>query len=140
MQGITGVNEKIRIKATKLHFHATLAHSCNYIILKDVKDIGLIGVLNSSLINWLFKLYSTNSNVNSYEIESLPLNKNFKRLTSLVTQILTAKRAEPAADTTAVEAEIDVLVYKLYGLTYAEVLVVEPGFGLSEEAYAAVAV
>ncbi|MFK8163259.1 MAG: hypothetical protein AB8H12_12410 [Lewinella sp.] len=33
------------------------------------------------------------------------------------------------------EAEIDVLVYKLYGLSYGEVLVVDGGFGLSERAY-----
>lgn len=31
--------------------------------------------------------------------------------------------------------EIDLLVYRLYGLTWAEVKVVDAGFGLSEEEY-----
>jgi hypothetical protein len=35
------------------------------------------------------------------------------------------KRAEPAADTSAWEGEIDQLVYQLYGLTEEEIAVVE---------------
>ena len=44
---------------------------------------------------------------------------------SLVTQILTLKRSDPTADTSALEAEVDGLVYGLYGLTEAEVAIVE---------------
>jgi len=40
-------------------------------------------------------------------------------------QILAAKRANPAVDTRALEAEIDRLVYGLYGLTEDKVKVVE---------------
>ena len=43
---------------------------------------------------------------------------------SLVTRILDAKRADPGADTAALEAEIDQLVYGLYGLTEEEITVV----------------
>jgi len=39
--------------------------------------------------------------------------------------ILTAKKANPQADTTALEAEIDHLVYELYGLTDEEIAIVE---------------
>jgi hypothetical protein len=46
-----------------------------------------------------------------------------------------AKVMHPTADTSALEAEIEVLVYRLYGLTYGEVLVVDGAFGLSEEEY-----
>ena len=34
-----------------------------------------------------------------------------------------------------IETKIDIMVYKLYELTYDEVLVVEPEFGLSEQEY-----
>ncbi|NKQ37732.1 MAG: hypothetical protein HF973_19235 [Chloroflexi bacterium] len=44
---------------------------------------------------------------------------------SLVTRILTAKKANPAADVSALEAEIDQLVYQLYGLTAEEIAIVE---------------
>ncbi|MBF9254553.1 hypothetical protein I2I11_14710 [Pontibacter sp. 172403-2] len=52
-------------------------------------------------------------------------------------QILSIKQADAATDTSGLEAEIDVLVYRLYNLTYDEVLLVEPGFSMPCEAYEA---
>ena len=43
----------------------------------------------------------------------------------LVDQILTAKSATSTADTSALEAEIDRMVYALYGLTEEEIAIVE---------------
>ena len=43
----------------------------------------------------------------------------------LVGRILSAKKSNPQADTTALEAEIDSLVYDLYGLTEDEIAIVE---------------
>lgn len=40
-------------------------------------------------------------------------------------RILAAKQADPSADTAALEAETDRLVYALYGLTEEEVAIVE---------------
>ncbi len=40
-------------------------------------------------------------------------------------KILTLKKADPAADTSALEAEIDQLVYQLYGLSEEEIAMVE---------------
>ena len=53
------------------------------------------------------------------------------RLEILVTRILAAKTADPSADTSALEREIDVRVYQLYGLTEDEIRIVE---GASREA------
>ena len=50
-----------------------------------------------------------------------------------VDQILDNKQQN--LDTTALENEIDVMVYKLYELTFEEVLFIDPGFGLSEQEY-----
>lgn len=135
MQGITGVNEKTRIKSTLINAGPTLAHSCNYIIIRKKDQAALIGLLNSCLMNWMFKMFSTNSNVNSYEIETLPIADRIDELSALTTQILQKKQQDPTADTSVLEAEIDVLVYKLYGLSYPEVLVVDSGFGMSEGEY-----
>jgi adenine-specific DNA-methyltransferase len=55
----------------------------------------------------------------------VPTNKNQIPIIKLVNRILAAKRANPAADTTALEAEIDQLVYRLYGLTDDEIKIVE---------------
>jgi hypothetical protein len=42
-----------------------------------------------------------------------------------VEQILSAKKADPSADTTQLEAEIDIMVYELYDLTPEEIAIVE---------------
>ena len=46
-------------------------------------------------------------------------------IASLVDKILAAKAADRAADTSALETEIDALVYRLYGLTDVEIAVVD---------------
>ena len=46
-------------------------------------------------------------------------------IASLVDSILSAKRGDPSADTSALEAEIDEKVYDLYGLTPEEREIVE---------------
>lgn len=68
----------------------------------------------------------------------IPIKLGYKidvKISTLVDQILTAKQEDPSADTTALENEIDVLVYRLYGLTYEEVKVVDEGFWMSESEY-----
>jgi adenine-specific DNA-methyltransferase len=50
-------------------------------------------------------------------------------------EILALSKHEISFNTTTLEKEIDVLVYKLYELTYDEIKVVDPDFWLSEEEY-----
>ena len=47
------------------------------------------------------------------------------KITTLVEMILTAKAANPNADTCDQEVEIDKLVYSLYGLAQGEISLVE---------------
>jgi len=67
-----------------------------------------------------------------------PNGKEEKLIVSLVDRILTAKKANPQANTTDLEQQIDNMVYKLYELTYAEVKVIDPKFGLTEAEYEAI--
>ncbi|OKL39594.1 DUF7149 domain-containing protein [Pontibacter flavimaris] len=112
-----------------------------YFISKD--DAVLSAILNSKIGWLLISTYCTQIQ-NGYQlltkyIENIPIatpdEETKASITQLVEQILSIKQADSAADTSALEAEVDVLVYRLYHLTYAEVLLVEPGFALSEEAY-----
>jgi len=48
-------------------------------------------------------------------------------MSSLVEQVLETKQFNPSADTSALESEIDHLVYQLYGLTDGEIKIVEGG-------------
>ncbi len=74
MQGITGVNEIKRLKMT-LSDHAYCANSVNYCLFTEVKINAkyALALLNSKLLNYIFKLQSTNSNVNGYEVDNLPI-------------------------------------------------------------------
>ena len=46
-------------------------------------------------------------------------------MSALARRILAAKRADPTADTSALEREIDQRVYALYGVTADEIKLVE---------------
>src|SRR5690606_14033790 len=79
LQGLTGVNEKYRLKATLIEKDIFLANSCNYLLKPELFNLALLlGWLNSSLLNFVFKTRSTSSNVNGYEVDNLPfINSDF---------------------------------------------------------------
>lgn len=82
MQGITGVDEKIRLKSTLIGPGIFCGHSVNYVSFEKISNnVGkyLLALLNSQVSNWFFKKFSTNSNVNSYEVHNLPC-PNFNEL------------------------------------------------------------
>ena len=54
-----------------------------------------------------------------------PINKTTDRLVGLVDSIISAKQISPSADISALESEIDRIVYQLYGLTEEEIKIVE---------------
>ena len=89
----------------------------------------LLGILNSSLINFLFATKFLNLAIKTEYVKSLRIpikNKVLKSsIISLVEQILSTKKENPQSDTTALEHEIDLLVYNLYGLTPEEIAIVE---------------
>lgn len=62
-----------------------------------------------------------------------PTEKEQKQIEKLVDEILKKKKTNQ--DTTFLEKEIDLLVYKLYELTYDEVKLIDKDFWLSEEEY-----
>ena len=94
----------------------------------------LCAVLNSNLTTWQVKNTARTTGMGliqweKFVVERIPIHKisttKQRPFIRLVDRILQAKTADPAADTTAEEAEIDRLVYALYGLTEAEVTAVE---------------
>jgi len=133
MQGITGVNDQHRVIATLLPSGFYCANSCNYIISAPSGYTlrSILGILNSNLINWLFKKTSTNSNVNTYEMANIPIpliNNSkaivVKNIDKLVDQVISQK-ITPGSVLVGLEKEINGLVYDLYGLTDEEIKIVE---------------
>jgi Alw26I/Eco31I/Esp3I family type II restriction m6 adenine DNA methyltransferase len=129
MQGITGANDKTRLVATIIDRNIFLANSCNYIISTTESTRYsiwfLLGLFNSTFTNWIFRRSSTNSNVNCYEVNSLRLPKFndvlYQNCERLVKQII----SNPEVDTSKEEAEIDRIVYDMYGLTAEEINIIE---------------
>jgi hypothetical protein len=69
--------------------------------------------------------------IKGIHLKKLPLkfpnNKSDEdKFSALVDKIIAAKQQNPAADTKLLEDQIDIMVYKLYELTYEEVKVIDP--------------
>lgn len=94
----------------------------------------LLAILNSKVIE--FYLHNTASlkhggyySYSSTVIDSIPLkfsSINQDRFISLVDKILKVKQKNPLADTKHLEDKIDIMVYKLYNLTYEEAKIIDP--------------
>ena len=130
MQGMTGANDKIRIVMALVPEGYYLANSCNYLFAPNGLNIyALLGILNSKLINWFFRCFSTNSNVNGYEIDNLPIptidNATQLKLKELVTIIIKKKSINNHSDTSEEESMIDEIVYQLYKLSNDEIQIIE---------------
>jgi hypothetical protein len=94
----------------------------------------LLGLLNSRLMTFYYRQISQEqgrvlAEVKPQRIRALPIadvsQSKQTPIVELVDRILAAKKRNPEADTSALEREIDQLVYRLYGLTQEEIAVVE---------------
>ena len=111
---------------------------------KSISNKYLIGVLNSRLLDF----YNKKKNITNQQgfpqilmtdLQELPIKvveqSQQQPIITLVDRILSAKKLNSQADTSALEAEIDRIVYHLYGLTYDEVLIIDPTPPFTREEY-----
>jgi len=99
----------------------------------------ICGVLNSKVINYWYPHKFRMPTIGGYELNSIPIpeasKKQQQKIVDIVDSILSLKELNSASDTSSLEAEIDSLVYHLYGLTYDEVLIVDPETPITREEY-----
>lgn len=89
MQRITGVDSRIRLIMTLLPPMTLCANSTNFISGMSRSDLRYcLGVLNSKLINFYFKLTSTNTNITTNEINSIPIPKPNNYLIPIIVDIV----------------------------------------------------
>jgi hypothetical protein len=120
MQRITGVDSRLRLIMTIISENALCANSTNFISNLEKDELRYcLGVLNSKLVNFYFKLTSTNTNITTKEINSIPIpNYSKSSIPLLVTYILTLNN-EPSITNYKniiedLEELIDSLVFELY--------------------------
>ncbi|AEN16071.1 type II S restriction-modification protein [Helicobacter pylori Puno120] len=137
-QNITGTSDAYRIHANLIEVknqEMLFLDTCNLSYCKEREHAKfLVGLLNSRLLDWLFRKTSTNNHVNLYELETLPIPQITKsnkptadKITDGAKQILALKEKDPKANTQKLEKEIDALVYQLYNLTDEEIKTIEAG-------------
>ena len=122
MQGITGVNEKDRLKMTILKAGVYCANSVNYILIKE-RIYYFLGICNSKVLNWFFSKLSTNSNVNGYEVDNLPIKFGEDDICDEIEYRVKILLDHP--DDEEEMSAIDALVYKIYGITNEEREIIE---------------
>ena len=94
----------------------------------------ILGILNSALGAYIYELLICETGkvfaqvkltfLRRFPIRSAPRSAQLT-ITSLVDRILAAKERDAKADTSALEREIDELVYAIYGLTKEQRILVE---------------
>jgi hypothetical protein len=102
----------------------------------------ILACLNSRVLQFYYQTrFKSETNlfpkIRIGQVKELPIpnaDKNKQQQVSeLVDEILSSKKMD--TNTSGIEAQIDILVYKLYNLTYDEVKVIDPEFQLSEVEY-----
>ncbi len=125
------VNSSSQLLATydnSQHFCLDTTNISSKIIDKNCDLKFIVGVINSKLINWWFNDEFKNPTISGYELHQIPIKKKLDfetKISKIVNEIIIAKQANPQADTTELENQIDRLVYKLYDLTKEEIKIIE---------------
>jgi hypothetical protein len=128
-------NRLIATLDTEQYFTRNSIHNISVINSKyDIKYV--LGLFNSKLLNFVYQKLTEEigtvlPQVHIADLNELPIReadiKMQEPIIKLVDRILAAKAKDPQADTSALEREIDRLVYALYGLTEDEIRIVEGG-------------
>lgn len=72
-QQISNQTQKVRLRFVECQENDVLGNSCNYIAVNKELIPKMKTLLNSALLNWRFKVTSTNNHINNYELDELPI-------------------------------------------------------------------
>jgi len=136
MQGISNMGTKFRLQVGKIPAGVVVGHSANVleIIQDEIDTNSTLAILNSKLMNWYYKKISTNNNVNIYEMDDLPIRvfkgEDLKKVNQFVDRVLTIKNGKNPStklveELEEIQSQIDLLVYKLYGIESEEIQIIE---------------
>jgi Alw26I/Eco31I/Esp3I family type II restriction m6 adenine DNA methyltransferase len=124
-QQISNMNSFKRLKFAKIQHDMILGNSCNFIAIKNtliqspISLNYLLGILNSYLLDWRFKITSSNNHINNYELAELPIpmpnNEQLARIEVVVEKILIEGCKKE------LQIELNKEVYAIYGLDQQEI-------------------
>jgi Alw26I/Eco31I/Esp3I family type II restriction m6 adenine DNA methyltransferase len=105
-----------RLMFARVPANVIVANSCNYLSVsaeptEDWLDF-LLGILNSAVSEWRFRLTSSNNHVNNYELDALPIPNH---VSDRVIRAARALRADP--ENPRLESTLDAAVATAMGLS-----------------------
>ena len=124
-QQISNIHLEKRLKFTKIPENIVLGNSCNFLTFDESlfgnQEVGLdylLGVLNSMLLNWRFKITNSNNHISNYELAELPIAlpsiSNRNEIEKLVSLIKNTDDQENVY-------KLNTKVFELYGLNNEEI-------------------
>lgn len=122
-------------------YYANTLHGA---VIQDLSydPLYLLGILNSKLITFYYRTITAEegkvfAQVKIELLKLLPIKKtkDQQKIIDIVNALINQIKIDDNNTNDNYIDQIDIMVYKLYELSYAEVLVVDPAFGLSEEEY-----
>ncbi|PIQ91776.1 MAG: hypothetical protein COV70_01985 [Parcubacteria group bacterium CG11_big_fil_rev_8_21_14_0_20_39_22] len=123
-QQISNIHLEKRLKFTKIPGNIVLGNSCNFLTFneslfgsQEVSLTYLLGVLNSMLLNWRFKITNSNNHISNYELSELPIaipsSSEKREIENLVALIKNTDDQESIY-------QLNMKVFELYGLDEEE--------------------
>lgn len=124
-QQISNIHLEKRLKFTKIPENIVLGNSCNFLTFDEslfgnqgISLDYLLGILNSMLLNWRFKITNSNNHISNYELAELPIvvptisdRSEIEKLVSLIKN----------TDDQAYVYKLNTKVFELYGLNKEEI-------------------
>lgn len=117
-QQIANMHKVRRVTFSLAPANYVLGNSCNFISVQDnvygIDIFAVLGLFNTKIINWLFKLTSSNNHINNYEIDCFPVPVESPLLKEI------SKKAKAFLDTRdeAILDEIEKLAEKAYKINH----------------------
>lgn len=119
-QQIANMHKERRVTCALAPANYILGNSCNFISVNSneygIDIYTLLGLFNTRIINWLFKLTSSNNHVNNYEIDCFPVPVSapqLREISMLVQEYLQTGNA-------GLLEQIELLAEKAYGIIEGE--------------------
>jgi Alw26I/Eco31I/Esp3I family type II restriction m6 adenine DNA methyltransferase len=132
-QQISNMTQRWRLKFCMVEAGTFVGNSCNYIYIKKEQRqrnflyLYILALLNSILLNWRFKLTSSNNHISNKELGMLPiklpdmLNAREKNICDLI-----VKRTKEIIQkgVSRFDSVIEAAIFLLYGLTEDEIKII----------------
>lgn len=112
-QQISNQTQKVRLKFVECQERDILGNSCNYITVEEGLISKMKTILNSALLNWRFKITSSNNHINNYELDQLPII-DLDKITSEVLAMDDVKRNEKICSLYGLKREESQFIIRQY--------------------------